>query len=129
MVPIGDTVIADRFPLDHAASAFGTFGQTSETVTSLASVAPNTGVAVNVSSGFIGWVRQGDGEGVLFGFGGGGLNPVILDVYDPSVDCDLQTPDLIFVDPHGTLDPDQGAGDITCDQSDNAFVDVSLNLP
>lgn len=129
VVSVGDTVVGGRYPLDHAASAFGTFGVPSDTVTALHDIYPDTGIGVDVASGTIAWVREAAGEGLLLGFGAGGGLPEIVDIYDPSVDCELQIPDVIFTEPDWALHPDTEAFDLVCDTTDNTFIDVALNLP
>ena len=125
IVSIGDTVIADRYPLTVHASGFGTFGLTSETVTGVQDI--GIGVSVNIPSGFISWQHIATAEGVLFGLGGGSTNPVLLDGTNPDLDCVGDSSDAVVLHVGGTLHPDTAADDVACDDADNAFVDVAFD--
>jgi hypothetical protein len=120
----GDTVVADRYPLDAVASDFGAFQLTSETVTNVHAV--GSGVLVDIPSGVIAWQHLPAFEGLQFG-SGDGVNRVLLDGINPNVDCPDDAADVVTVRVGGTLHPDTNADDLACDGEDNGFLDVMVD--
>ena len=126
----GDTVIADRYPLDCAASGFGTFGVTSLDVTS-AQATGGTVMALAGGTTFT-WYpigtdpHHGPGvEWVVWNIGGIGSNHFLLDdtISDNSADG-LYVPALDNVLlPDMPIDPNVDCFDAT----NNSFLDIQLN--
>ena len=126
----GDTVIADRYPLDCAASTFGNFGVTSLDVTS-AQATGGTVVALAGGTTFT-WSpvgtepQSGPGvENIVWNIGGLGFNHFLQD------DTTSQNPsDGLYV-PAGdnVLAPDAPIEPILdCfDGADDSFLDIQLN--
>ncbi|MFL5724235.1 MAG: hypothetical protein ACJ78H_12680, partial [Chloroflexota bacterium] len=121
----GDTVIADRYPLNADASRFGAFLLKSETVTSVEDV--GFGVNVTIPSGVISWQHFSTVEGLQFAAGNGSGNPVLLDGTNSDLDCTGDASDAVIVEVGGTLHPDTNAEDFVCDHADNRFIDVLVH--
>jgi hypothetical protein len=121
----GDTVVADKYPLNADASDFGGFRLKTETVTNVVDI--GSGVVVDVASGRISWQHSATFEGLQFGFGGSSGTDVLLDGINPDVECPGDAADKVTVLVGGTLDPDTNADDLACDGADNGFIDVAID--
>jgi hypothetical protein len=118
VVSVGDTVTTNEFPRDHGATAFEPATVTTFIVTDkLAATAGQ--VAVGTDAGAFEWIA----EGGLEQYQEIALSSSIVLIDDPA-SCDQ-----IRLDENSPSEIATPAGDVTCDGTDDPFLDVAIDVP